>query len=207
MVLRAGPGQHPRTSHRAGPKSRGFDAWSRLGPNVRGDGGGRHWAALGRRSRLGRTRTGREQRGTTGDLCRPDPAQRAAPAPARRRDGDRRRHRRDRSAGTRRAHVVAAQTAVAILQHGQGRFQRLAKGRVRRAVQLALAARYRRDPRDTGASRARSASSSRPARSTREHPFFIEIGLRPPDEPEYGVTVLAGRSFTATAVERTRAAR
>jgi len=32
-----------------------------------------------------------------------------------------------------------------------------------------------------------------------QHPFFIEIGLRPPDEPEFGVTVLTGRSYTATA--------
>jgi putative ABC transport system permease protein len=32
-----------------------------------------------------------------------------------------------------------------------------------------------------------------------QHPFFIEIGLRPQDEPEFGVTVLSGRSYTATA--------
>jgi putative ABC transport system permease protein len=32
-----------------------------------------------------------------------------------------------------------------------------------------------------------------------KHPFFIEIGLRPQDQEEFGVTVLTGRSYSATA--------
>jgi putative ABC transport system permease protein len=32
-----------------------------------------------------------------------------------------------------------------------------------------------------------------------KHPFFIEIGIRPADEPEFGVTVLSGRSYRADA--------
>jgi putative ABC transport system permease protein len=33
----------------------------------------------------------------------------------------------------------------------------------------------------------------------RDHPFFIQVGIRPSDEAAYGITVLRGRSFTATA--------
>jgi putative ABC transport system permease protein len=32
------------------------------------------------------------------------------------------------------------------------------------------------------------------------HPFFIQIGIQPQDEAAYGITVLRGRSFTATAL-------
>jgi len=32
-----------------------------------------------------------------------------------------------------------------------------------------------------------------------KHPFFIEIGIAPRDEPEFGVTVLTGRSYRANA--------
>ena len=37
------------------------------------------------------------------------------------------------------------------------------------------------------------------ARINAQHPFFIEIGLEPRDEAAYGVQVVRGRSFTATA--------
>ncbi len=37
------------------------------------------------------------------------------------------------------------------------------------------------------------------ARVSAQHPFFIEIGLEPRDLPAYGVQVVGGRSFTATA--------
>ena len=37
------------------------------------------------------------------------------------------------------------------------------------------------------------------SRVNAQHPFFIEIGLRPKDESSYGVQVVSGRSFTATA--------
>ncbi len=32
-----------------------------------------------------------------------------------------------------------------------------------------------------------------------KHPFFIEIGIQPRDQPEFGVTVLTGRSYSSTA--------
>jgi len=37
------------------------------------------------------------------------------------------------------------------------------------------------------------------AKLSAKHPFFIEIGIRPSDQPEFGVTVLDGRSYRADA--------
>jgi putative ABC transport system permease protein len=37
------------------------------------------------------------------------------------------------------------------------------------------------------------------AKINAKHPFFIEIGIRPADQPEFGVTVLEGRSYNASA--------
>jgi len=37
------------------------------------------------------------------------------------------------------------------------------------------------------------------AKLSAKHPFFIEIGIAPNDQPEFGVTVLTGRSYRATA--------
>jgi putative ABC transport system permease protein len=34
-----------------------------------------------------------------------------------------------------------------------------------------------------------------------DHPFFLEIGIEPEAEPEYGVTVVGGRSYTRTATD------
>lgn len=39
----------------------------------------------------------------------------------------------------------------------------------------------------------------RPGKIDADHPFFIEVGLKAADEGPYGITVLAGRSFTDTA--------
>ena len=38
-------------------------------------------------------------------------------------------------------------------------------------------------------------------RISAQHPFFIEVGLRPRDEASYGVQVVSGRSFTGTATD------
>ena len=90
------------------------------------------------------------------------------------------------------------QTAVAILRTGNADFSVSQKG----ASDVLYSALSQDDINSIRATRGVEAATGvfvATGKISSEHPFFIEIGIAPKDEPEFGVTVLEGRSYDATA--------
>ena len=112
------------------------------------------------------------------DVPRAACAQRVAPPPAACRDRGRRRDRRHGGARARRAHDVAARHRGLGAPDRQGRLQRVAEGRVRRALQQHLAGRDSTRIRATKGVAGAIGVFVHTGKIDTEHPFFIEIGLR-----------------------------
>src|SRR4051812_28141378 len=90
------------------------------------------------------------------------------------------------------------QTAVAILQTGKADFSVSQRG----ASDVLYSALSEQDLDDVAHTRGVQSAVGvfvATEKLSAAHPFFIEVGIQPADEASYGVQVLQGRSFTATA--------
>jgi putative ABC transport system permease protein len=90
------------------------------------------------------------------------------------------------------------QTAVAILRTGNADFSVSQKG----ASDILYSALSQEDVDTLSATRGVESATGvfvATGKINTKHPFFIEIGIKPSDQPEFGVTVLSGRSYLSTA--------
>ena len=89
-------------------------------------------------------------------------------------------------------------TAVAILRTGNADFSVSQKG----ASDVLYSALSQQDINSIRATQGVEAATGvfvATGKISSKHPFFIEIGIQPRDQPEFGVTVLTGRSYSAAA--------
>ena len=90
------------------------------------------------------------------------------------------------------------ETAVAVLQIGKADFSVAQKG-ASDVLYSTMSRQEIDDIRSTKGVESAIGAFVQTGRINAQHPFFIEIGLEPRDLPAYGVQVVGGKSFTATA--------